>query len=623
MPGYNALYLATLIVFTFGALAFSVLAVSYWRQKSPQAGRAFAAFTVLCAAAFALNLLLRATGDSPATTILVLVRQLATGLVPPVLVHVVWRQQWPEGPLRRLVLPFYGVACAGAVVHGLATAELLAAPWTDWLDNEPAIVLGLAAGLGLAALSAPRHEGARVQRSHRNWNGAVLGLMLACSVADTVWPRPLLDLAPDYLLLIFFCVTLYYRERLVFFDLLIKRGAYFGVALVALTAFFAAWPQDARRQLPDGRWPWITALLLTPLWLMGPWIDRRLGAFIDRRWLGRRYPAAESERRFVQDVQVASSEEDLRARAGTSLAAIFQTSVEVRFIAEPAPPAAEGGLAAELQHRGERLGWLSVEGRADLIPFLSDDRRLLQSLARTLSVVLENVRFRDQRVAQEESERQLRLLASRAELKALRARINPHFLFNALNAIAGLIQEQPQLADETIEQLAQVFRYTLRKAENEWVRLEEEIEFVTAYLRVEQARFGGRLQVSLDIEPAAGAVTVPAMTVQPLVENAIKHGAGGIEGRAKVAVRAALRDGVLAIEVSDNGPGFPDGFSLEASDAGHGLRNIAERLKGYYGEAGRLRWESSENGTRVRLEIPANALPEAHGRSVHVARTRG
>jgi two-component system, LytTR family, sensor kinase len=202
----------------------------------------------------------------------------------------------------------------------------------------------------------------------------------------------------------------------------------------------------------------------------------------------------------------------------------------------------------------------------------------------------------------------LRLLASRAELKALRARINPHFLFNALNAIAGLIQEQPQLADETIEQLAQVFRYTLRKAENEWVRLEEEIEFVTAYLRVEQARFGGRLQVSLDIEPAAGAVTVPAMTVQPLVENAIKHGVSAREGRGTVCLRAAIEEGRLSVDVFDNGPGFPADFSLEDPGASHGLRNVAERLRGYYGDTARLSWQRAGNRTRVSLTIPQAAV---------------
>jgi two-component sensor histidine kinase len=620
MPGYNVLLLATLIVFTFGALSFAVLAVTYWRQRRPRAGRAFAAFTLLCAAAFAINLILRVVGDSPAAAALMLLRQVATGLLPPVLLHVVWRQGRPDASLRRLVAPFYVIACAGAMAHGLADAEVLTGPSTDWLELEPAMALGAAAVLGLATQISAASAGVRIQRDHRRWNIMVLGLMAAASAAAAAWSSTLFDLVPDYFLLMFFCITLYYRERLVFFDLLIKRGAYFGVGLVVLTAFFAACPQRAWRQSPDGSWAWILALLLTPLWLMGPWIDRRLGGFIDRRWLGRRYPAAEGERRFVQDVQAASSESDLAGRATDSLAAVFQTEARVRFVNDPAPAVPEDGLSAELQHRGEPLGWVSLEPRPDLIPFLSDDRRLLHSLARTLSVVLENVRFRDQRAAQEEQERQLRLLASRAELKALRARINPHFLFNALNAIAGLIQDQPQLADETIEQLAQVFRYTLRKAENEWVRLEEEIEFVTAYLRVEQARFGERLQVSLEIGPGAGAISVPAMTVQPLVENAIKHGAAAVGGRATVMVRAAIHDQVLAIEVSDNGPGFPEGFSLEESDPGHGLRNIADRLKGYYGDAGRLLWENSDDGARVRLEIPVRPPSDITERNVHAAR---
>src|SRR5262249_17923523 len=157
-------------------------------------------------------------------------------------------------------------------------------------------------------------------------------------------------------------------------------------------------------------------------------------------------------------------------------------------------------------------------------PFLSDDRRLLQSLAGALGVVLENVRFRVERRLQEEREQQLRLLASRAELKALRAQINPHFLFNALSVVAGLVQYDPELAAETVERLAQVFRYTLRTSDSEWALLAEEVEFIAAYLRIEQARFGERLRLEFDVDPAAGRLPIPAMSIQPLIENSIKHG---------------------------------------------------------------------------------------------------
>jgi LytS/YehU family sensor histidine kinase len=204
-----------------------------------------------------------------------------------------------------------------------------------------------------------------------------------------------------------------------------------------------------------------------------------------------------------------------------------------------------------------------------------------------------------------ERERQLRLLATRAELKALRAQINPHFLFNALSVIGGLIEYQPELADETIERLAQVFRYTLRQSENEWAALGDEVEFITAYLGIEQARFGERLGVELDVEPAAARVLIPAMSIQPLVENAIRHGISAKEGRGTVRLRAAVADGRLAVEVSDDGPGFPPGFTLEQRGEGHGLRNVAERLRGYYGDAARLTWSTGGAGARVVLSLEA------------------
>jgi LytS/YehU family sensor histidine kinase len=116
----------------------------------------------------------------------------------------------------------------------------------------------------------------------------------------------------------------------------------------------------------------------------------------------------------------------------------------------------------------------------------------------------------------------------------LRAQINPHFLFNAPNAIAGLIPDQPQLADETVEQLAQVFRYTCgsrRRSGCGWTR---RWNFAAAYLRVEQARFGDRPRVNLRVDPSAGAIQVPAMSIQPLIENAIKHGVSVVEGTGTV-----------------------------------------------------------------------------------------
>jgi signal transduction histidine kinase len=615
MLGYQLLYLISLFTFTFGALTFSALTLLYFRQRRSRlhtaGGLVFPTFTMVLAAAFLMNLLLRiaaaANGESAAAAGLSVALDLATGLLPPLLLHLIYREEEPGLPARRAwtwaLALFYLASAATAVAKSLADVNLLNDRWGDLLDGVPALRLAVTGVAGLVLQMLSRRLLTPVERRHRWWIRALLCLTVVVAALDLAQAPPIWGLLPDYLLLGFFCVTLYYKERLIFFDLLIKRGAFFAVSMVGLTLFFATAPPVWQRLAPDWSRPWIAALLLTPLWLMAPWIYGRLAQTIDRAWLRRRYSPAEAERQFVHAVQVAVTEDDLRSRATESLGDIFRAPAEVRFSAEPGPwETAPDALSVPLEQHGARAGWIALAARSDSIPYLSDDHRLLQSLARTLSVVLENVRFRQR-------EEQLRLLASRAELRALRAQINPHFLFNALNAIAGLIPDQPQLADETVEQLAQVFRYTLRKSEKEWARLDEEVEFAAAYLRVEQARFGDRLRVEFHVDSAVNAIPVPAMTIQPLIENAIKHGVSAVEVCGTVGLSARLQGEALYIEVFDNGPGFPADFSLAGpasapNGGGFGLRNVAERLRGYYGDLAQLRWENGTGGTRVLLSIP-------------------
>ncbi len=623
MAGYKLLYLASLITFTFGALTFSVLTLFYWRERKLHRRRAgglvFPFFTVACASAFLINLLLRIAdaldSESNWDTVLRLSLALAIGVLFPLLFHVVYKDEAGHLPggrgWRWMLIGYYAVSIGTALAKGLDDSELAATGWSDQLNSAPALMLALAGALGLLTQIRSRRHLSVVERRHRLWTRVLLCLTILCAVANLAQPGTFVSLLPDYLLLAFFCVTLYYKERLAFFDLLIKRGAFFALALVALTTAFAVSPTVSDRFPSDWSRPWISALLFTPFFLLAPWIYGRLAQGIDRVWLRRRYSPEVAERQFVRDIQASLTEEDLRSHAENSLRNVFQSPAEVRFSCDQVPPGeVEGGLLVELEQHRQILGWAALAPRSNSIPYLSDDRRLLQAVARTLGVVLENVRFREQQQQREEREQQLRLLASRAELKALRAQINPHFLFNALNAIAGLIQDQPQLADETVEQLAHVFRYTLRRSEKEWVRLDEEVEFVLAYLRVEQARFGDRLQLKIDIDPATSNAPVPAMSIQPLIENAIKHGVSAKEGQGTIGLRATLAGEILCIEVSDDGPGFPIGFTLAQTVNGqsapaHGLRNILERLKGYYGESARLRWDCGQNGTRVFLEIPS------------------
>lgn len=662
----NLLYLASLITFTFGALGFSVLVWMYFRQRrlrEARGGAVLAAFTAACAAAFVTNLALQIASsqvvNSPLLTALTFVLGLATSLLPPLVFHLIYAKEAQDLPRGRvwtyLLVALYAASMLAALLKSLADAELTDGALADWLSIVPAMSLGISAALALTAQFLSRRPLNSSEQNHRRWSQALLVSMLAVAALSFAMAVSFVSLLPDYLLLAFFCVTLYYEERLMFFDLLIKRGMFFAVGLVGLTAistlgFRLAGLQPADRSQLDWTRAWIWALLLAPFWLIAPWTYRRIEGAIDRGWLRRRYSHADAEQRFIRDVQVAATEDDLRARAVASLQEIFQAPARISFEApeppfgtlERIPTPLADARSSEARPVEERLpshdhkGVVSrgltaspdksdvqslvpclvhIEPRPDGMPFLSDDRRLLNSLVRTLGVVLENVRFR-------EREQQLRWLASRAELKALRAQMNPHFLFNALNAIAGLIEEQPRLADETIEQLAHVLRYALRRSENEWVRLDEEIEFVAAYLRVEQARFGERLHVEFGVDRACAAVPVPAMTIQPLVENAIKHGVSAREGAGTVGVRAALDGELLCVEVSDNGPGFPPGFSIGAG--GHGLRNVSERIAGYYGDSAQLRWHSGRDGgregTQVFLTLPRRSPADSNGKHESDAR---
>ena len=615
---YRLLEIASLAVYAFGALTFSTLVLFYWGERRRGKRRpytALPAFTLVCAVAFLYNLLFQTSIPQSAGPWLAIaflaIRNLAVSLLPPLIFHLVLESGGNGLPARRpwrwLLTAFYSASIAAALARVLQGTGLLSAPWSDNLYRAPAVALAAAAAMGLLfQIVAPRPS-RPAERAHLRRIGGLLLLMLVCAAASLGGAGPYVGQIPDYLLLAFFCVSLYYRERLVFFDVLMKRGVFLALGLAALTAVIAASTRSPVH-LPDSASPWLYCFGLL-FWLAGPWVYALVARAIDRVWLRRPYSVVEAERQFIRDVQAAATEEELHSGAAASLAAIFQAPAQVCFDPAAAPIGKdEDALSAGIEHAGAHQGSILLAPRSNGIPFMSDDRRLLQSLAGTLGMVLENVRFRADRRRHEEREQQLRLLASRAELKALRAQINPHFLFNSLSVIAGLMQYQPELADETIERLAQVFRYTLRKSENEWAPLGEEIEFITAYLRIEQARFGDRLQVEFDVDPAAAHIPIPAMSIQPLIENAIKHGVSAREGRGTVGLRAALEDGRILVEVFDSGPGFPPNFSLQARGESHGLRNVAERLRGYYGDSARLSWESVGNRTRVVLTFPQSVV---------------
>ena len=191
--------------------------------------------------------------------------------------------------------------------------------------------------------------------------------------------------------------------------------------------------------------------------------------------------------------------------------------------------------------------------------------------------------------------------ASDAQLAALQAQVNPHFLFNALNTIAALVRTDPRAAETTTENLARILRRTLDRTHRSNCTVDDEIDYLRAWLAVERERYGERLRVDFDVDVAAAELKIPTMTLQPLVENSLKHGiAGKLEG-GRVAVRARRENGRLHLEVEDDGAGFP-----RDPREGTGLTNLRSRLETIYGAAAELRVERPAAGARVVIELPAS-----------------
>ena len=206
-----------------------------------------------------------------------------------------------------------------------------------------------------------------------------------------------------------------------------------------------------------------------------------------------------------------------------------------------------------------------------------------------------------------ERERQASALATelvRTRLEVLRMQLNPHFLFNTLHTISALIHENPEDADRIVARLSELLRVSLEQSDSQEVPLRQELSFLERYLQIEQTRFQDRLAVEMEIESGLDDALVPSLILQPLVENAIRHGIEPREdpGRVKIGVRRL--DGMLELKVSDNGPGLPEA-EVAPSREGVGLSNTRSRLSHLYGANHRFELTpATGGGLEARLLIP-------------------
>ena len=268
----------------------------------------------------------------------------------------------------------------------------------------------------------------------------------------------------------------------------------------------------------------------------------------------------------------------------------------------------ESKVSLAVPIRGDRtaLGILLLGPKKDRLSVYNlEDLDMLRGLGGQLALAIDRLNFL-------ERERALMRETAEAQLSALRAQINPHFLFNALNTILALIEDRSAEAEEAVEHLASIFRYTLRTGGCEFVPLSEEWALVGHYLGIEEARFGTRLEIRRHLDEELAALPVPAFAVQTLVENAIKHGLEKRRGRGTLRIEGrAIDDTIAEIVVSDTGVGIAALFGRSECDPRHsgfygiGLRNVSARLYRLYDRDDLLCLQSDpDQGTTARLFIP-------------------
>ena len=252
-------------------------------------------------------------------------------------------------------------------------------------------------------------------------------------------------------------------------------------------------------------------------------------------------------------------------------------------------------LVSPLQVDGTVVGTVQLfepRGRR----FLNMNRSLGEGLGTLLSSQLLIARYQEQKS-----------LLVLSELKLARAQVNPHFLFNALATIIAILRRDADRSRELLIHLSNFFRKNLKR-QGDVSTLSEEMEHVGAYLEIEKARFEGRLVVETDVDPSLARLDVPAFSLQPLVENAFKHGLSGMLGPGRVAIRARRLPGAVVVEVEDNAGAWRE----PADSAGLGMQIVDKRVKNLYGKDYGLAVECTPGEfTRVSLRLPAEGAPSA------------
>jgi hypothetical protein len=528
-------------------------------------------------------------------------------LLPAVLLHVALQREH-----RPIVVAGYLISATAAALH---FGELFS--WGEGLHQASLIVI--AGGFGLLIvivfLFRQRQKGSVTRNSE--WISPACLLLFATSflhfgyqhtnspwAAEITWhhigiPLALIVLLRDYRFLLLDTFTRF----------LVNAGlaaVYLG-SVLWLAERFRSGRVIASNMFLTG----ISLVSFCLSLILFAYLRNTLQAWVTRV-VFRRQRVEDCEKAILKLGPSVHSEEEFLAAAARQVAEHFRTD---RFAIVSGPgerkTVRRPTLLVRNQDRtGDRSGAFHVEAQIPLRFSSGDARQLilggrrggrrywsddLEDMRRLGAAIVEQVeRFRAE---------ELKHLASEAELRALRAQINPHFLFNALNTLYGTIDRRSQEARSLVLNLAEMFRYFLQ-GDKTLISLSEELRIIEAYLEIEVLRLGDRLKAEVAASESARAALIPALSIQPLVENAVKHGIAGKQDQGFVCVKAETVAAGLRVVVEDTGIGFEQSRRRSQGGTGLGVENVRRRLALSYGSAADLQIQSSDAGTKVTLLIP-------------------
>jgi len=636
----QTLIFGVLMGYGLSALLGLLLAILVWQLRGP--GRAARVLFALCGLTWAATGLTRFalttsgfSEDSALPTALHFFGYSAAALWP-ISLPLLWQSSDDLSPREKTLSTWLvrlavvsAVILIGAFVYDLPRGVI---------NSSHGIVVAYNAALflTLGVLLTYRHLRTRAERIAVIFIvlGPILMSALHAGLASAVFPESWYTTAVVLMkqsMVLTFMGGLFYFGRFRTFDRFAKLGLRIALGWFLAVAAGCAILEGAFPVPPPGPEPsavslvavsFVIALAILAFTLLGYLGD----ALVDRRVFGRIDPDA-----ALTDLRERLFREENAASVLAMAERFVRDSLRVNARIVPRDIAATIEAAMQPQPRCgakhcdmEQIGLGTGESQPLVMIIAPEERHLLVSaemsmLTQAAQLVgrrLEGLEREQERLERSRREAALLHQLVEAELRALRAQINPHFLFNSLNTIASLVHEDPSVAERMAVRLARIFRHVLAQTDRPFSTVREEVDFLRAYLDIEQIRFGDRLKVDFRVADALADVQIPSLILQPLVENAIKHGLSPKVGPCRLVISGA-KDGehlVLAVEDDGVGAAGPDkGLAADtestardaSASSGIGLRNVNERLRTLYGDRGRLQFETRARiGSRAAIFVP-------------------